>query len=253
MEKIIKSANTKSFRTTFYNPAVSCLALDFSLSNGTLQIEIAGSLNKSFKGFVPKGEKVYDWENKVSFSLSWAECFEISQNWKAVLDGKYRNPKEQKEKYAGNMAFVHNKSRLYLEKSSPNPKYPNAKPCLIIKIGEENKTVGYMLRVSELMLFISFVEYTSKKLQIDKALFGAELKAYKQLLFNSDTQKDNNNGNNSNKSNYQNQQSNPQASKTYDSIDESYSSDKGDHSTSSYGEESSQEIDEFSSIEWGDD
>lgn len=249
MEKIIRSANTKNFRQTFYNPAVSCMALDFSLSNGTLQIEIAGSLNKSHKGFVPKGEKVYDWENKVSFSLSWSECADVMQNWKAVLEGKYKNPKEQNEKYAGNMAFVHSKSRLYLEKSGTNPNYPKARPSLIIKIGEENKTVGYMLRSNELMLFISFVEYTSRKLQIDKALFGAELKAFKQLLFNSDNQKDNgNNGNNSARTNYQNQQSEPvQKSKTYDSIDDTPSQDT--EFSSSY-DDSSQEVDDFSNIEW---
>ena len=88
---------------TFYNPKISSIGFNLSLSKGTLQIKIAKSLDPTVNpSKIAKGQKMYDNENASNFSLKPTECVGLYSALTAMRDNSYINKsaRNDQEKYS---------------------------------------------------------------------------------------------------------------------------------------------------------
>ena len=160
----------------FYNPKVSCMNVSISLLKGTLQLQISKALDPGNLSRPKPGEKRYDHDNSLFFSLNMRECTELALNWNAVADGTYNNPKSRDEKYANAITFEHfsddNKSLVMLTVM----KSPNYDKSMIVSIfnSEKQQRLYYPLSGIEVDMFREIVMNCYRRLPFECMLINAK-------------------------------------------------------------------------------
>lgn len=187
----------------FYNPKMSSFESELSLIKMTVQIAMAKSLDPTITR-PQKGQKVYDFENKVFFSLSCSECVGIVRNWKSILDGSYSDPKAD-EKYRGSYSVVHYRnnvpSRLILSPSKKGDKLTGSMITTIMPT--QGNPISYVFRDHELLLFYHFIKCAVEKFPYDHALHYATIKHENKRKY--DEKNDGNSSGGGGDSSYRNQ------------------------------------------------
>lgn len=187
-------------RISFYNPKVSRLSLDISLTGPTIQLVIARTLNPQHTGKIEKGTQVYDNDNQLFFSLSPSECNYLLNTIPLLLKGQFNNPKAKDEKYSKCISVEHFKdnkvSRLVLDKPKEGT---NAALSIVIfpPYSEDSKPCAYHLRKDEFNIFINYIRRGLEDLPYHFSLVSAVVKLLKQLNYSVNNKSGEGNSNNS--------------------------------------------------------
>lgn len=157
----LNSIATNLFPVTFYSSS-SSLRLNVSLKKGTLQLNISEALDKNKKVLAKKGERRYDHENSLNFSLNLREIVEIIRNMKKLISGNYKRHRKDSQ---GNdvvldyMEFYHTVRTLTIKR------YSDELISLNLVDSEKNKSLYYVLNINsnDFYLFMnilkSFVQF----------------------------------------------------------------------------------------------
>jgi hypothetical protein len=94
--------------------------------NGHVQVHIA-KVNEAQN---ENGNKTYDNEGRLNFSLNFNECLHISNNIKGIINGTYVNPFSNDEKYKNSFSITH------------FPKTGNSKATSRLSIAPDEKSKG---------------------------------------------------------------------------------------------------------------
>ncbi|MCK5018961.1 MAG: hypothetical protein KAS32_18015 [Candidatus Peribacteraceae bacterium] len=186
-------------KTNFYNPKMSMLSLGVSMLRGTIQVNMAKSLNPGMSGRPTKGQKVYDHDNASYFSLSPDECQLIIEAWNPLLQGTYVNHAEKNDKYKSSLSITHFRnnqpSRLILARSKDASGNPAG--TLIMSIFPpqgEGQPVNYVFRKTELNRFAAYIKHGAYDLDFYKDVYEGMKKAQKSEEWQSKNNKGGDNG-----------------------------------------------------------
>jgi hypothetical protein len=181
--------------TFFYNPKAAAMRIDLSMLNGTVQLEIAESTNKALKGKPKPGDKVYDWDKKVNFSLQPVECCQIDQALPAIFAGTYKNPKATNPQFADVFSIIHFRNEKQSILSLKLAKDKSGKPVepktliLTIKPPEpEKKTLSYQFRQEEQAIWGWFIRHGYQRLPFEVAMLGSTERRRAKLDFDAKQQ-----------------------------------------------------------------
>jgi hypothetical protein len=205
---LLGDIQNKSRDVMFFNPKLAAFKLSLSLTNMSMQISMARSIDPGRSGRIEKNQKVYDWDNQAYFSCSSEECVHISKNLGNLMKGIYKNPSVRKDNFPESLKnsitvdhFRDNKlSRLSL--SQGKDKEGNSTGALKITIYPpkgSGEIVNYYLRENEMKIFMEFCKHCAIDLPYHASLASGYIKLLKQALY--DNKNSNNNGNNNRSNN----------------------------------------------------
>jgi hypothetical protein len=162
----------------FYNPKLSTITFSTSLNRGTVQIAMAKTINPGFSGRPEKGQKVYDWENTVYFSLQPIECVYILENMNSLLNGTYTNLREKDERFKKCLTLTHFKnnqpSRLLIDRTKDQSGNPTGSILIsIIPPRDVGNPVTYAFRHEEMRLVTFYLDHGAKNLSFYKDMYEA--------------------------------------------------------------------------------
>jgi len=160
----------------FYNPRLATITFGVSVFKGTVQIAIAKTLNPNFQGHPAKGQKIYDWENTVFFSLSPEECYRVMSSIDNIVHGTYENPKEKNSKFTKVFSITHfqneQPSRLILDGTKDNAGNPTGSIVLtIIPPQGKGQTSSYVCRPDEFKRVHLYIGNGAKYLDFIKDVY----------------------------------------------------------------------------------
>jgi len=162
----------------FYNPKLSMITMGVSIVKGTVQIALAKTLDPNFTGRPEKGQKVYDWEKTIYFSLSAGECFNINEYFKQILEGSYINELEKNEKFKKVFSITHFRndqpSRLILDRAKDSK--GNSLGSIILTLippKNEGESISYAFRHNEMVQFKYYIDNGSRYLEFVKDIYEA--------------------------------------------------------------------------------
>ena len=186
--------------TVFYNPKVSMMTLDISLTSGGtggLQIALANSLIKDLSWEQQRNHtgKKYAHESSAFFTVGPIECDRIMSGMKDVLQGTYQNPdckrqnKPEDMKYINAITITHfvdgapSKMILDASRDGNNNITGSLRLQIIPPQGGNAKYSYYILRAGELKIFIEMCKKCIQDLPYHLAFANGLLKALKQVEF----------------------------------------------------------------------
>lgn len=159
-----------------YNPRISTIEFAVSLSRGTIQISMSKTKDPNFKGRPTKGQRIYDRDNSVYFSLQPIECIRILNNLQDLLNGTYINHKEKSEKFKKCLVITHFRenqpSRLIIDRSKDNSGTATGSVVLTILPPQgEGSPVSYVFRHEEMLAMKFYLGHGAKDLDYHKDLY----------------------------------------------------------------------------------
>jgi len=162
----------------FFNPRLSTITLSVSMNKGTVQIAMAKTINPNFTGRPEKGQKIYDWENTVYFSLQPIECVLILENLNALLNGTYVNHKEKNDRFKKCITLTHFRnnqpSRLLIDRTKDQSGNPTGSMLIsIIPPQDMGSPVTYAFRHEEMKLVSLYLDHGAKNLNFYKDVYDA--------------------------------------------------------------------------------
>ena len=136
---------------TFYNPKKSALAISISYQRKTGVLEFARSLNPYHKGPIQKGQQIFDWQNKLTFTISPEEAPKII--------------KFIRQPHKDSISFTHAPTGNTSEKFSSlliAGKRPYINLSLTTQVrGQQKKQITFTLRenetIDEISIFMQFL------------------------------------------------------------------------------------------------
>lgn len=195
-DAIINGMSNELYSLDFYNPRISMLRVSVSALSGTLQINIAKSLNPDHKGKPEKGMKMFDHEHPFSFSLSPAECSVIIRAYPELMKGTYKNPNPKEDKNANAITVNHFRenslSKLVIDRTKDRDGRPTGSIILVL-IAPGGNYVQYPFRPEEMDVFMNFVRNVAQNLPYDMSLISGLIKAVRKI--NWDERNKNSDGN----------------------------------------------------------
>jgi len=165
----LTNLTNKIFPTMFYNPKISCMGLAVSTIKGTLQVHLAKSLNKD-STFAKPGERRYDHENSLVFSLTIIECCELDNSFDSILSGEL----EKKE-------FLH-QTRKFIMKGIVNKTGEKSIAVSIYDL-EKKDSCGYILRQNEMIIFREFLRRVYQDLPFICSVINGVLRTLKSVEY----------------------------------------------------------------------
>lgn len=162
----------------FFNPRLSTITFSVSLTKGTVQIAMAKTVNPNFSGRPEKGQRVYDWENTVYFSLQPIECVHVLENLNALLNGTYVNNREKNDKFKRCITLTHFRnnqpSRLLIDRTKDQSGNPTGSILIsIIPPQDSGSPVTYAFRHEEMRLATFYLDHGAKNLSFYKDMYDA--------------------------------------------------------------------------------
>jgi len=162
----------------FFNPKLSTITFSVSMNKGTVQIAMAKTMDPNFTGRPEKGQRMYDWENTVYFSLRPEECIYILENLNSLLKGTYVNHREKNDKFKNILSLTHFRngqpSRLIIDRSLDGSKNPTGSIIMTILPPQGNGfPVTYALRHDEMRLVSFYLDHGAKNLHFYKDVYEA--------------------------------------------------------------------------------
>lgn len=158
-----------------YNPRISTVEFSVSLSRGTIQIAMAKTKDPNFKGRPEKGQKIYDRDNTVYFSLQPIECIHILNNLQDLINGTYVNHKEKSDKFKKCIAITHFRenqpSRLIIDRSKDQSGNPTGSVVMTVLPPQgKGSPVSYVFRHEEMLEMKFYLGHGAKDLDYHKDL-----------------------------------------------------------------------------------
>jgi hypothetical protein len=172
----------------FFNPRTSTISVSVSVSRRTVQISLAKALDPNFKGRPAKGQKMYDHDNSLFFSLTPEESAVMFRAFDPLMKGTYVNSEEKNEKYKNVLTLTHFREdqpyRLIV--SGSKDAKGNLTGSIVLTIippqGQGNY-VSYVFRSDELDCFRSFIFHGFNSLPFLCAFRDGIAKAEKQKSY----------------------------------------------------------------------
>jgi len=157
--------NYKLNTISFYNTK-STMKLSISLFKGTIMFYMAKALpDANFSGIAKEGEKRYDHENSVTFSMNVREAYEFLKFMKGG-SGEYKIMHGTNSTLYGN----------YIEGK-------NNKVALKVSVNSNGKNVGYILSPTDKNIFTNFLTRFVQEFPYDQALFDGCVKFIKKMMY----------------------------------------------------------------------
>lgn len=162
----------------FFNPKLSTITFSISMTKGTVQIAMAKTANPNFSGRPEKGQRIYDWENTVYFSLQPIECVYILENLNALLSGTYTNIREKNDRFKKCITLTHFRnnqpSRLLIDRTKDQSGNPTGSMLIsIIPPQGVGSPVTYAFRHEEMKLASFYLDHGAKNLSFYKDMYDA--------------------------------------------------------------------------------
>lgn len=204
----------------FFNPKSATISFGVSVLRGTMQVSMARTTDPNFTGRPEKGQKVYDWENTVYFSLNPSEVITLLDSWKAIMDGSYTNPQEKNEKFKHQFSITHFRqnqpSRFIVARSQDQQGNPTGSMMLTVLPPQGGgNPCSYVLRQSEYKQFRVYCENCARYLDFVKDIFDGIEKANRYNK-NQENQNQQGGGQQQNQGDQNNQQYNNPYESTFD-------------------------------------
>lgn len=160
----------------FFNPKMSSISFGISVLRGTVQINMAKSLDPNIQGRPAKGQKVYDWENSNYYSITPLECIDILNAWKSLMDGTYQNPKEKDARFKTSFGLTHFRDRqpsrmLLYQAKNQQTNQPMGTLMITLVPPQGTQSTTYLFRQNELISFRNYIECGAKYLDFSKDMF----------------------------------------------------------------------------------
>lgn len=231
----------------FFNPKVSTITFSVSIAKGTIQIAMARTVNPSFNGRPEKGQRMYDWENTVYFSLQPIECVHILENINNILNGTYVNHREKDERFKKCITLTHFRnnqpSRLLIDHTKDQSgNHTGSILMSIIPPQDIGRPVTYAFRHEEMKLTTFYLDHGAKNLSFYKDLYDAneKIKFAKDRKSQGNQQQDRSQNNQGYDNNGYNDYSNGNQQSTFDNP-----------TTSNQNIQAQQNVDDVSKINMG--
>jgi len=162
----------------FFNPKLSTITFSVSMNKGTIQIAMAKTSNPNFTGRPEKGQKIYDWENTVYFSLQPIECVHVLENLNNLLNGTYVNHREKDERFKKCITLTHFRnnqpSRILIDRTKDQSGNPTGSILVsIIPPRDAGSPVTYAFRHEEMKLVTFYLDHGAKNLSYHKDIYDA--------------------------------------------------------------------------------
>ena len=179
----------------FFNPKMSAISFGISILRGTIQINMAKSLNPNMQGRPAKGQKVYDWDNSNYYSITPLECVDLINAYPLLMNGTYQNPKENDARFKTSFGITHFRdnqpSRLLLyQAKNQQSGQPLGTLMLTLVPPQGAQSTTYLFRQNELIMFRNYIECGVRYLDFAKDLLDGLKRSEKAA------QNNNNNVNN---------------------------------------------------------
>lgn len=230
----------------FFNPKLSTITFSVSIAKGTIQLAMAKTVNPNFSGRPEKGQRMYDWENTVYFSLQPIECVHVLENLNNLLNGTYVNHREKDDRFKKYITLTHFRnnqpSRLIIDRTKDQSGNPTGSILIsIIPPQDVGKPVTYAFRPEEMKLATFYFDHGAKNLSFYKDLYDANEKI--KIAKDKKSQ-----------GNQQQSQSNSQNNNNYDGYDNYANSGQStfdNPTTSNQDIQTQQNVDDVSKIDMG--
>jgi len=173
-------------KNTFYNTKNSAFTFGISISKPSMQLTFAKSLKPDVRpNEIKKGDKIYDWENSIHFSLSPLECFKMVSAFPEIEKGTYVDKDEKDEKYKKTFKLNHygaggsgkSMSSLSINKTDYG--------LISISVYSNGTRVTYPFRFEELRVFTEFVRVCAKELYFYKGILDSMYQHFKFITYQS--------------------------------------------------------------------
>jgi len=236
LQNLLMDMKNKNITQSFFGKG-SSVKFDLTMTFN-LRINIASAFDpdRDMKK-VQKGEKIYDWENSLKFSITPSEACKLCRNLDKISKGEYVNP-EANEKYQNIYTMMHKPDENTTSYFSVKPLEKNGKVqpgSLIISINstkEGKKSNGsYFIKPDEYVIFKELLKRTYENGPYLKMLINAVASLANSSIY-AIGNKDNENGNEEegeNKSSNNNKKSNKKKEENNsDVLDEEEEDDNSD-------------------------